>query len=66
MGNVKRCKFFKNQKDCPYEKIGCKFLHEKVVAEDVNTEQIMDVTEDDTEIENTQCIYCLEPYDCVC
>ena len=66
MGNVKTCNFFKNQKDCPYEKIGCKFLHEKAVAEDFNTEHIMDVTEDDTEIENTQCIYFLEPYDCVC
>ena len=65
MGNVKTCSFFNNKKYCPYEMIGCKFLHEKAVPEHVNTEHNMDVTEDDTEIENTF-IYCLEPYDCVC
>ena len=25
--NIKHCHYFNNDKDCPYEEIGCKFLH---------------------------------------
>ena len=28
-GNIRKCHYFNNSKTCPFQKIGCKFLHEK-------------------------------------
>ena len=40
--NIKTCHYFNNDKNCPYEEIGCKFLHN--VAKFVNLE--LNVQED--------------------
>ena len=29
--NIRKCHFFNNQKQCPFELIGCKFRHEESV-----------------------------------
>ena len=47
--NAKRCKYIQERKICPFDEVGCKFVHEEDIGDDL---------EDEENIEDNFCYFC--------
>ena len=49
---LKKCKFFSNKETCPFERIGCKFVHDDEEDDGIET------VEDEYDLKENQCHLC--------
>ena len=63
---VKPCRFFKNHEICPFEDVGCKFMHEETEKPDENNLCVKDDVKvgDEDHMGDNDCHLCDKMFSC--